>query len=58
MLGTETYGTGGTISGGADSFTWAQTAYDNATIDEYGNNGTMGAAFDYHLGLLDVVERG
>ncbi len=56
MLGTETYGTGGTISGGADSFTWAQTAYDNATIDEYGNNGTMGAALDYHLVLLDIVE--
>ncbi len=56
MLGTETYGMGGTISGGADSFTWAQTGYDNATIDEYGNNGTMGAALDYHLVLLDIVE--
>jgi hypothetical protein len=49
MLGTETYGSAGIISGGADSFTWVQSAYDNGTINEVGNNGTLGAAYDYYI---------
>ena len=56
MLGTETYGPGGTISGGSDSFTWIQSANDNDTIDEHGNYGTLGSALDYHIVVFDTVE--
>jgi hypothetical protein len=32
MLGTETYGVGGSVSAGSDSFTWSQTASDNLIL--------------------------
>jgi hypothetical protein len=55
MAGTETYAPGGAISGGGDSFTWIQSAYDNATIVQVGNSGTMGATSNYVLSLGDIV---
>ena len=34
MQGTETYGSTGAVSGGSDSFTWAQTDSDNLIISQ------------------------
>jgi hypothetical protein len=34
MPGTETYGTGGTVSGGSDSFTWAQSVSDTVVMTQ------------------------
>jgi hypothetical protein len=46
MAGTETYGTGGTISGGSDSFTWSQSATDVDTLINTGDEGTIGSALN------------
>src|SRR5579885_1911166 len=53
MLGTETLGPGGTVSGGADSFTWAQSASDYYGVVQYGG-GTGSLATDYYLSAGDV----
>jgi hypothetical protein len=34
MTGTETYGTGGTVSGGSDSFTWAPSVSDTLVLTQ------------------------
>ena len=58
MLGTETYAPGGAVSGGADSFTWIQSAYDDGSISEAGGYGTLGAALDYEIYVNDIVDDG
>ncbi len=54
MLGTETYGMGGTVAGGSDSFTWGQTASDNDVIVEIGDQGTLGSGLDYVITVGDL----
>jgi len=55
MLGTETYGSGGTVSGGSDSFTWAQTATDALGLTEDGGGTTLGAYTLYQITESDQL---
>ncbi len=54
MSGTETYGPGGTISGGSDNFTWDQNAYDQTTIvyDQVAGTATQ---TNYEMLVTDTV---
>src|SRR5262249_20999075 len=54
MAGTETYGTGGTISGGSDSFNWGQTASDNLIAVQIYGGTTLGAYTLYNVTLNDI----
>jgi hypothetical protein len=47
MVGTETYGTSGTISGGSDSFTWNQWSTDSLSMGEQGGGPTVRAIPNY-----------
>jgi hypothetical protein len=55
MLGTETYGSEGTVSSGSDSFTWAQTASDLLALNENANGPTLGANTEYNLDVVDQM---
>ena len=55
MSGTETYGQGGTISGGSDSFTWAQTASDNLIITQAYGGTTLGAYTQFDMTVDDII---
>ncbi len=55
MSGTETYGPGGTVSGGSDSFTWAQTASDNLILTQDYGGTTLGAYTLYDMTVDDQI---
>ena len=55
MLGTETYGSEGTVSSGSDSFTWAQTASDLLAMTENANGPTLGAYTEYNVDVVDQM---
>jgi hypothetical protein len=55
MPGTETYGAGGTISGGSDSYTWTQTASDYANFSQQGGGPTLASYTSYRLWLGDQL---
>ncbi len=55
MSGTETYGPGGAVSGGADSFTWAQTASDNLILTQDYGGTTLGAYTLYDMTVDDQI---
>jgi hypothetical protein len=52
MSATETYSSGGAVSGGCDSFTWAQTAGDNVVLTQ-GYGGTTLGAYTLHDMTVD-----
>ena len=55
MSGTETYGPEGTVSGGSDSFTWAQTASDNLILTQDYGGTTLGAYTLYDMTVDDQI---
>ena len=55
MSGTETYGPGATVSGGSDSFTWAQTASDNLILTQDYGGTTLGAYTLYDMTVDDQI---
>ena len=56
MLGTETDGPGGNVSGGADSYTWDQTLSDYLTLVQYDDLvNTLGTYTDYNVSLNDLL---
>ena len=55
MLGTETYGVGGSVSAGSDSFTWSQTASDNLILTQDYNGTTLGAYTLYDMTVDDQI---
>ncbi len=55
MLGTETYASGGSISGGSDSYTWIQGSNDDDNIYEATDNGTIGSAPYYNTTVIDSM---
>ena len=56
MMGTETYGTGGTVSSGSDSFTWAQLGLDNLTMSEQGGGSAGGTYTTYMVSEADNID--
>jgi hypothetical protein len=56
MLGTETDGPGGNVSGGADSYTWNQTESDDLTIFQYDDLvNTLGTYSNDNVSLNDLL---
>jgi hypothetical protein len=57
MTGTETLGSGGTVTGGSDSFSWTQSASDLFTLVQSGG-GTSGQYTQYQLTVYDQLIAG
>jgi hypothetical protein len=55
MVGTETYGAGGVITGGSDFYTWIQSGLDNDTYYQSQGGSTLTVYTEYTISINDSI---